>query len=152
MQCDVKNASKFILPSGSTMNPHESGEILRGAEVVIISQEKCKKQYEHTFSPIKSSMICAGHPKGGKDSCQGEWLDIFLVDTQNNLSHFDEFEGDSGGPLICENRENEEEIEELYGVVSWGRGCGLPNYAGVYGRVQSARRWIYSVTGIWKLK
>ncbi|XP_053685995.1 trypsin 5G1-like [Sabethes cyaneus] len=62
-------------------------------------------------------MICAGYDKGGKDACQG----------------------DSGGPLV--------EDRKLVGVVSWGMGCALPGFAGVYSRVSSVREWIRETSG-----
>ncbi|ATE56780.1 S1 family peptidase [Actinosynnema pretiosum] len=52
-----------------------------------------------------TSMVCAGVPAGGKDTCQG----------------------DSGGPLVAGGK--------LIGATSWGNGCALPNYPGVYARV-----------------
>ncbi len=66
---------------------------------------------------IPSMMLCAG--EGGKDSCQG----------------------DSGGPLVMRNGDN----HILAGVVSFGQGCGDPNFPGVYARVSSAIDWISQV-------
>ncbi|KAL4623770.1 trypsin-3-like [Arapaima gigas] len=61
---------------------------------------------------ITVNMICAGYTAGGKDACKG----------------------DSGGPLVCEGR--------VYGVVSWGNGCGNARYPGVYTAVSRFRSWI----------
>ncbi|CAL8403411.1 unnamed protein product [Arctogadus glacialis] len=61
---------------------------------------------------ITANMICAGFRSGGKDACKG----------------------DSGGPLVCGGR--------VYGLVSWGNGCGNPKFPGVYTAVSKFRRWI----------
>ncbi|CAM4435507.1 anionic trypsin-like isoform X1 [Lepidochelys kempii] len=61
---------------------------------------------------ITENMICVGFPEGGKDSCQG----------------------DSGGPVVCNG--------ELQGIVSWGIGCALQGYPGVYTKVCNYVDWI----------
>jgi len=46
----------------------------------------------------------------------------------------DSCDGDSGGPLILDDK--------LYGIVSWGTGCGDANRPGVYTRVASYEDWL----------
>jgi len=73
-----------------------------------------------SWDKVDRSMICAGVEGGGKDACSG----------------------DSGGPLVTllSGRYN------LIGVVSWGEGCALPDFPGVYGRVTSISDWIQQNT------
>lgn len=61
-------------------------------------------------------MLCAGLPEGGADACQG----------------------DSGGPLAIDDGGT----WYLAGITSWGIGCGLPAYPGVYTRVTTYVGWI----------
>lgn len=67
---------------------------------------------------ITSNMLCAG--SAGKDSCQG----------------------DSGGPLVVASTKRQA------GIVSWGYGCALAAYPGVYTRVPNFISWIQGYVSI----
>ncbi len=64
---------------------------------------------------ITDGMILAGAT--GQDACQG----------------------DSGGPLVVPDGNG---FYKIAGVVSWGNGCGLANFPGVYARVSFYEDWI----------
>jgi len=86
---------------------------LQWVAVPTVTNAQCAQAYPNT---ITSSMICAGLPEGGKDSCQG----------------------DSGGPFVCEK----DGKAVLTGVVSFGIGCALADYPGVYARVTAVLDWV----------
>ena len=98
---------------GNFSSPHTC----RYVRVPTIKNSDCNNNYSDYPLNILDSMLCAGYPgEGGKDSCAG----------------------DSGGPLVC----NENGNAVLAGVVSWGNGCGEPDYPGVYSRVTHVLDWI----------
>jgi len=70
---------------------------------------------------ITDAMICAA--ARGKDACQG----------------------DSGGPLIQEQNG----LQTLVGVVSFGKSCASAVFPGVYARVSEAVDWIENVKIYW---
>lgn len=49
-------------------------------------------------------------------------------------------QGDSGGPLIYQDRISGR--FQLYGITSWGDGCGEKGKPGVYTRVSAFSDWI----------
>jgi hypothetical protein len=93
---------------------------LQQATVPIVSNEVCNAPQSYDGS-ILDSMLCAGFPEGGVDSCQA----------------------DSGGPLIVPSGGG----FALAGITSFGVGCALPNFFGVYTRVSSFSGFVQSVIG-----
>ncbi|XP_074085431.1 transmembrane protease serine 11D-like [Macrotis lagotis] len=99
-----------------------SVRILEQGELQIISNDDCNSREKYNGG-ILPSMICAGRPDGSVDACQG----------------------DSGGPLaMADSRQ----IWSVWGLVSFGVGCGQPNRPGVYTSVPFFRDWIREQTGI----
>lgn len=94
---------------------------LREVAVPIVENSDCEQKYRINSSLdsntriIKDDMLCAGME--GRDSCQR----------------------DSGSPLVC--RWNCSWVQ--VGIVSWGTGCGLPDFPGVYTRVMNYVFWIH---------
>uniref|UniRef100_A0A8C6U3P5 trypsin n=1 Tax=Neogobius melanostomus TaxID=47308 RepID=A0A8C6U3P5_9GOBI len=97
----------------------EAYSSLQEAGVRLISQESCRKPDVYG-NHVTSDMLCAGL-NGCADACQG----------------------DSGGPLACAKGD----VSFLYGIISWGEGCGRTNKPGVYTRVVNYLDWINSVIG-----
>ncbi|XP_077618895.1 LOW QUALITY PROTEIN: polyserase-2-like [Crocuta crocuta] len=95
---------------------------LQGVRVPLLDARACDRLYHvGTSVPgaeriVQPGNLCAGYVEGHKDACQG----------------------DSGGPLTCVKSGR----WVLVGVVSWGKGCALPNRPGVYTNVATYSPWI----------
>nr|CAD7443944.1 unnamed protein product [Timema bartmani] len=89
---------------------------LRAIWIPVLPVDTCKANFVYGEKAIGQGMFCAGHLEGGMDSCQG----------------------DSGGPMACLY----EGHFTLFGITSWGHGCGRPNKPGVYSNVSFYRDWI----------
>ncbi|XP_016656052.1 venom protease [Acyrthosiphon pisum] len=112
----------FVAGWGSTNPPSVLSEqrntYLMEAQIPITNTTDCKYLYKKNNIVIDDKIIiCAGHPKGGKDACRG----------------------DSGGPMMFFIKNQ----YYLMGVVSRGpKLCGEPGYPGIYTRVSSFINWI----------
>ena len=87
----------------------------RFAQVPLISNEICNGPQSYN-GDVTDNMFCAGLPEGGIDSCQG----------------------DSGGPMIV----GVDGLQVQIGIVSFGNGCALPNFYGVYTNISNYRAWV----------
>ncbi|XP_071961346.1 coagulation factor X-like [Antedon mediterranea] len=81
--------------------------------IPIVGQRNC---ISSTTDTVTDNMFCAGYKQKLKDACQG----------------------DSGGPfsILHDGR------WFLFGIVSWGEGCGRPGKYGFYTRIPAFFDWI----------
>jgi len=101
---------------GTTSSGGSTSNVLKETDVTITAQSDATCTKYASSGVLPNIKMCAY--KDNTDSCQG----------------------DSGGPLAV--KENGKHT--VVGVVSYGRGCATPGYAGVYARVTSYNSWIRS--------
>ncbi|XP_042828117.1 serine protease 41 isoform X2 [Panthera tigris] len=119
---------------------------LQEAQVSIINNSRCDFLFRRpgVLSYDPDDMICAGSENGQRDACK---LSLPLrqpltcpLPRQAWLTRAAP-QGDSGGPLACEKRG----VWIQVGIVSWGSGCGRPNWPGVYTNVSAYFDWIQTL-------
>ncbi|NXU13970.1 PRS56 protease, partial [Pardalotus punctatus] len=106
----------YIAGWGSLYEEGPAADVVMEAQVPLLSQETCRGALGKDL--LTSAMFCAGYLSGGIDSCQG----------------------DSGGPLACQDPTSHRFV--LYGITSWGDGCGERGKPGVYTRVTAFTDWL----------
>ena len=82
-----------------------------------MAKEVCRNVYEDYH--ITDNMFCAGYRRGRKDSCAG----------------------DSGGPLLCRDYRDRWTV---FGITSFGEGCGKKGKFGIYTKLPNYIKWIQS--------
>ncbi|WP_369600449.1 serine protease [Hahella sp. SMD15-11] len=103
---------------GATKEGGWASDVLMKVDVPLVSLSACRASYGND---IEDHNVCAGLPKGGKDSCQG----------------------DSGGPLFVRRNNQFYQV----GIVSWGAGCAQPGMYGVYTSAPAFSSWITQTAG-----
>jgi Ca2+-binding RTX toxin-like protein len=104
------NENAWTTGWGTTSSGGSRSDTLREVNIDRIADSTCGASTSYGSFFHTETMVCAGEMAGGQDSCQG----------------------DSGGPLVTPVGSG---AFRLFGDTSWGNGCGLPNFPGVYGRV-----------------
>lgn len=102
----------------TSQNSGQAPTVMQVAQVPIVADPVCAAAYPRDTSAQvanngafdASTMVCAGYPAGGVDTCSG----------------------DSGGPLLAVRPDG---AFRLVGATSFGNGCAQPGYPGVYARV-----------------
>jgi secreted trypsin-like serine protease len=102
-------------------------QVLRKGVINMISKKPSRYNF-YLPEQLTSRMILAGR------------FNVYSISNDN----VDACQGDSGGPLLY--RFNG--VYQLIGLVSWGNGCGLTGYPGVYTYVNYFRNWIKQNTNL----
>ncbi|MBP7967427.1 serine protease [Candidatus Woesebacteria bacterium] len=101
---------------------HGVSNVLMKAQVPTVNQQACVAAMKDANTVVTANMLCAGYYEGLIDSCYG----------------------DSGGPLLIPMPDGS---YRLLGITSWGIGCAIPKFYGVYTRVQNYIDWINAQIG-----
>jgi hypothetical protein len=109
---DAAATTQTILGWGTTSSGGSLSDPLLQAQVTMVSFSTCSSAYGS--GKILPDMLCAA--AAGRDTCQG----------------------DSGGPMVVQSGG----VFVQTGITSWGNGCALAGYPGVYASVRQHLRWI----------
>ena len=96
-------------------SPLSFPSVLQEVQLGYVDKAVCNEVMS-VVGGITETQICAGNSGQIQDSCYG----------------------DSGGPLMA----NINGEWRLTGIVSWGLGCGLPDYYGVYTEAADFVQWV----------
>jgi hypothetical protein len=116
----LDSTSALISGWGTTSFLGSVSDQLLSAEVQVLGGPSAQCGF-YFGSFVPALMLCAGEPAGGVDTCQG----------------------DSGGPLVVDAGTD----PKVAGITSFGNGCALPDFPGVYTRVSTYVSWIRSFVG-----
>lgn len=115
------NTLCYAVGWGKMRDTHIFGaDVLREAQVPLVEKSNCENAFDYEITP---NQMCAGYKRGGVDTCAG----------------------DSGGPLMCQITKNGQSRWHVYGVTSFGEGCGDKGKYGIYTRVTNFSNWIKTI-------
>ncbi|CAB3246531.1 unnamed protein product [Arctia plantaginis] len=107
-------------------NGREPSKELKKVALNLFENSHCDSLLDwlknRNWDGFRSSQMCAGELRGGKDTCQG----------------------DSGSPLQVASKDNQC-IFHVVGITSFGKQCAKSDSPGVYTRVSSYLDWIEGI-------
>ena len=112
----------IIIGFGKTSMNSNLSIYLKKALIGLLDIENTK----YPSNTINDNMVIAG-----------DFNDPTILDDNE-----DTCQGDSGGPLFKEIMYENKMYHILIGLTSWGYGCGLENYGGVYTKCSQYNKWI----------
>ncbi|KAF7575659.1 Secreted trypsin serine protease [Pyrenophora tritici-repentis] len=143
----IGSVSNLRVRAGSLSR--SSGGTLVGVSQVIVNPNYRSSSQDYDIAiwklsssiPTSSTIGYVGLPASGSDPAAGAtvtvagWGTLSSGGSSPNALYKVSVPGDSGGPLVDASK-------TLVGVVSFGQGCALPGYPGVYSRVSTLLSFI----------
>ena len=120
-----------VLSSGSKLSSNSLQQVT--LQTMSTSTSNCRRLVNDN-----RAQFCAAVSGGGKGMSSEKPSEGCRRMTSAISVLLDTCQGDSGGPLMTFTQGQ----WLLVGITSYGTGCGLANYPGVYTRVASYRAWI----------
>ncbi|XP_032913437.1 acrosin-like [Catharus ustulatus] len=117
---------KTCYMAGWRVAPHSAPGprlVLQEAKVRLMDVQLCNSSRWYRGA-VHPQDLCAGYPRGGIDTCQG----------------------DIGAPLVC--KDQRDDYFWLVGLASWCRSCSGDKRPGVFTSTQRFRAWIHAQLGL----
>ncbi|XP_053692359.1 trypsin 5G1-like [Sabethes cyaneus] len=149
---DFERASPLDMDYGliETRRPFELGPKVAAIQLASYEHplridQQCKiagwgltKDPTQEHRPLKSAIVKIGSIEDCRKKYYPEVITSNMICAGGGGN--DACQGDSGGPIVCNDMQ--------FGVVSWGRECGLADYYGIYASVSVVRSWIFDYVGV----
>jgi secreted trypsin-like serine protease len=117
-------------------------DTLRYVPIPLVKNTDCVSWAPQYESILKDTMVCAGTPAGGVDSCKGDSGGPLVVGGAYSSIEEEDYGFDELG---FERASSATDYAIIYGIVSFGpKLCGRPKVTGVYTRVTKYLTWISS--------
>jgi secreted trypsin-like serine protease len=113
---DFSNMTCVAVGWGSTRLGGPTPNILRKVKLPITDNKLCAEENK-AIMPVRDGQICAGGVEESKGICNG----------------------DSGGPLLCQMKDNQ---WFQVGISSWSKPCAHKGFPAVFTRVSEYQDWI----------
>merc|ERR1712038_1155088 len=119
-------------------------DTLRYVPIPLVKNTDCVSWAPQYESILKDTMVCAGKPAGGVDSCEGDSGGPLVVGGAYSNIEEEDYGFDELG-FVRASSLTDSNIAIIYGIVSFGpKLCGRPKVTGVYTRVTKYLTWISS--------